>query len=80
MEAVGVGFGLFFTLFWLACIAFGIAGFVFWIWALIDCATKEPADGNDKIIWILVIIFTGWIGALIYVLIRRPDRIRMYGE
>jgi len=64
----------------LGCIAgivlFGLAGTIFWIWALVDCATKEPNEGNQKVVWILVIIFTHFIGALLYVLIRRPERIR----
>jgi len=53
---------------------------VFWIWMIIDCATKEPSEGNDKIIWILVIILTSWIGALIYYFVRRPERIRLHGR
>jgi hypothetical protein len=52
----------------------------FWIWMIVDCATKEPSEGNDKIIWILVIILTSWIGALIYYLVRRPERIRLHGK
>jgi hypothetical protein len=55
----------------------GILGTLFWIWMLIDCATKEPSQGIDKIIWILVIIFTHVIGALIYFFIRRPERKRL---
>jgi hypothetical protein len=51
----------------------------FWIWMLVDCSTKEPSQGNDKIIWILVIIFTHWIGALIYYLVRRPERQKQFG-
>jgi hypothetical protein len=46
---------------------------------LIDCATKEPSTGNDKVVWILVIALTGWIGALIYLLVRRPKRVREFG-
>ncbi len=53
---------------------------VFWIWMLIDCLTKEPSEGNDKLIWTLVIIFTHGVGALIYLLVRRPERIRHYGS
>jgi hypothetical protein len=52
----------------------------FWIWMIVDCATKEPSEGNDKIIWILVILLTNWIGALIYFLVRRPERIRLHGR
>lgn len=51
----------------------------FWIWMLVDCATKEPSQGNDKLIWILVIIFTHWLGALIYFFVRRPERKRLLG-
>jgi hypothetical protein len=53
---------------------------VFWIWMLVDCATKEPSQSNDKIVWILVILFTHFIGALIYFLVRRPERIRENGQ
>ena len=52
----------------------------FWIWMLVDCITNEPDKGNDKIIWILVIIFTHWLGALLYLIIRRPQRIREQGK
>jgi hypothetical protein len=53
---------------------------ILWIWMLIDCLTKEPSEGNDKVIWVLVIIFAHWIGALIYLLVRRPQRIAKYGR
>lgn len=61
-------------------VAFIVVAFIFWIWILIDCATNEPSQGNDKVIWILVLIFTHWIGAMIYLLVRRPERIRLYGR
>lgn len=57
----------------------GLALTAFWIWMLVDCATKEPSTGNEKIVWILVIALTGWIGALIYFLVRRPQRMRQVG-
>ncbi len=58
----------------------GLVTTAFWIWMLVDCAMNEPSEGNDKIIWILVIIFTHWIGALIYILARRPKRIAEFGK
>lgn len=58
----------------------GVAGTVLWIWMLIDCATNEPAEGTDKLVWILVILFTHLLGALIYLLVRRPERRRVYGR
>jgi hypothetical protein len=53
---------------------------VFWIWMIIDCATNEPSGGNDKLVWILVIVLASWIGALIYYFVRRPTRIREVGR
>ena len=57
----------------------GVGGTILWIWMLVDCATKEKSEGNDKLIWILVIVLTHWIGALIYLIVRRPKRIQQYG-
>ena len=70
---IGVGFGLFFLL-----VAF--SGFAFWIWMLVDCATKEADTGNNKVVWILVIALTHFIGALIYLFVRRPQRIAELGR
>jgi Phospholipase_D-nuclease N-terminal len=64
---IGVGFGLFFLL-----VAF--SGFAFWIWMLVDCATNESDLGNTKIVWILVILFANIVGALVYFVVRRPQR------
>jgi len=64
----------------LMILSIGIGGTILWIWMLVDCATKEPSEGNDKIVWILVIVFTHFIGALIYLLARRPKRIQLYGR
>ena len=61
-------------LLFLACGVVGLIGTIMWIWALIDCATKESSEGNDKVIWILIILFTHWIGAVIYLVVRRPRR------
>jgi|SRR3989344_3680395 len=40
--------------------------FVFWIIMIVDVATRKFKEGNDKIVWILVVILASWIGALIY--------------
>jgi hypothetical protein len=53
---------------------------IFWIWMLIDAISNEPAEGNDKLIWIIVIVLTQALGAAIYYFIRRPERIRKYGR
>ncbi len=59
-------------------VAFSIGLFLlgFWIWMLVDCIKHEPSEGNDKIIWVLVIVFTKFIGAAIYYFVRRRKRLR----
>jgi len=48
----------------------------FWIWMLIDCCTKKFPNDTDKIIWVLVILLTGVIGAIIYLIFGRPKPMR----
>lgn len=48
--------------------------FAFWLWMLVDCATREPSQDNDKLVWVIIIVFTHFIGALLYYFIRRPKR------
>lgn len=54
-----------------------IIGFVilFPLMALIS-ALKNDFPGNDKVIWVLLIIFLPFLGALLYFLIGRPKRIK----
>lgn len=74
MEAI------FLLLFICFLIVVGVGGTIFWIWMVIDCASNEPSEGNDKIVWILVIVMTHLLGALIYFIARRPKRIQQYGR
>ncbi|WP_292487278.1 PLDc N-terminal domain-containing protein [Methanohalobium sp.] len=71
-----VGFPVYILIFFLI----GTLATVFWIWMLIDCATKEPSQGNDKVVWIIIIVFTQIIGALIYYFVRRPKRKAEFGD
>jgi hypothetical protein len=67
-------------LFPLFFIALAVLSTIFWILTLIDCAVNEPSEGNDKIVWIIIIFFAHALGALIYRFARRPERIRLYGK
>jgi hypothetical protein len=55
---------------------FFIANLVLVIWSLID-AIKVPDDSmfkaGTKLIWVLVIVFTGFIGSIIYLAVGRPS-------
>ena len=56
---------LLFTVGWLAATAF-------WLWMLVDCLTKKRLRSTEKIVWVLVLLFTHAVGALLYlVLVRR---------
>ena len=48
--------------------------FAFWVWMLVDCLKNDGLVGNEKIIWVLVIIFTHFLGAVIYFFVGRPKR------
>lgn len=67
-------FGLLELMFALFFLGLGLLATIFWIWMLVDCATKESSQGNDKLVWIVVIVFTHLLGALIYFFVRRPRR------
>jgi uncharacterized BrkB/YihY/UPF0761 family membrane protein len=61
------GFGIVLGIvFVLIIVALSIFVFVFWILMLIDCLKRRYKESSDKIVWVLVIIFAGIIGALIY--------------
>jgi hypothetical protein len=59
----------------LVILLLGVAMTVVWIWALVD-ALRVPDDSmyrtGTKLVWVLVIVLTGAIGALIYLAIGRP--------
>ncbi len=52
----------------------GVLGTCFCVWMLVDCATKEPNDGNSNVLWTLIIIITYLIEAALYFFVRRPQR------
>jgi len=58
----------------------GLALMVLWIWMLVEVLTRETDEANMRLIWALVIIFTHWLGGLLYLFIRRPERIRKLGK
>ncbi len=44
---------------------------LFWIWMLVDCLIRKFKDPDEKIVWIIVIIFASIIGAIIYFFFRK---------
>ncbi len=46
--------------------------FLFWVWMLVDAVQNTHLDQNQKLMWVLVIALTHFIGALIYFFAGRP--------
>ena len=65
---VGI-FGLLFALIFFALAALAC---VFWIWMLVHAVTNKGLGDGEKIAWVLVILFTHFVGALIYFFVGRP--------
>jgi hypothetical protein len=61
---------------YLVPIGLGIAGMVFWIITLIDVAQRKDSEfpsavkgtpsSNEQLVWLLVVVLTGVVGAIIY--------------
>jgi phospholipase D-like protein len=49
--------------------------FVFWIWSLVD-TIRVPDESafraGSKVIWVVVIAVTGFIGSIVYLVMGRP--------
>ena len=44
----------------------GVLLTVFWIWMLVDCVLNKKLTEGQKVLWMLLMIFTHLIGATIY--------------
>ncbi len=72
-------FGLIELAFGLLLLPLALLATVFWIWMLVDCATRENGQNNEKLVWVLIILFAHFLGAILYFFARRPQRIRQFG-
>ena len=75
---MGLGLPEVFLLF--IVLGIGVLGMAYWIWMLVDCVTKEPSEGNDRLVWVVVVVSTYIIGAAIYFFVRRPQRRAQLGR
>jgi Phospholipase_D-nuclease N-terminal len=55
---------------------FAIALFMFWVWALLDCIATDSSMCRNlpKAFWVILILILPDIGALVWVLLGRPER------
>ena len=61
-----VGFAVFMILLMLLLFAVSIALLVFWVMMIGDCAKRKNLSDNERVVWILVLVFLQALGALIY--------------
>ena len=52
----------------------GLLLFAFWLWMLIDAIKNPRLQSTERIVWVLVIVFLHFLGALIYLLAGRSGR------
>lgn len=57
---MAVGFG--------AMMIVGILIALFWVWMIVDCAQRKFKNKVEKIVWLVVVVLLGWVGALAYYL------------
>ena len=71
-EAARAAGGAMACVFTLVFVLIALAAFAFWLWMLIDAITKCPSAENKRLMWVLVIVFLGIIGAAVYFFVQRP--------
>jgi Phospholipase_D-nuclease N-terminal len=69
---IGLGILELFLVLFLAPLA--LLTFAFWIWMLVHAITNDGLTDIEKLIWVIVILFTHFIGAIIYFFVGRPKR------
>ena len=47
---------------------------VFWLWMLMDCLFNKSLRGTQKAFWLIIILCTHLIGAIIYFFVGRPKK------
>lgn len=62
-----------YAIFMIVMFTIGIFALVFWILMLIDVIKRDFKQENDKIMWVLIVVLTGIIGALIYYFIVKRE-------
>ncbi len=73
-AAIG-GFAIIFLVIWLVFMVAMILGIIFWIFMIIDVAKRKFPNDSDKIMWILLVVLLGVIGAIVYYfVVKRADK------
>ena len=74
MFALLFGGGEILLILWILALPLAVLAFVFWIGMLVHAIQNTGLSDTEKLIWVLVMIFTHFLGALIYFFVGRPKR------
>lgn len=58
-------------------ILLAVASTLFWIWMLVDAIINPTLRDMEKLIWVAVVLFTHFLGAVLYFLLVRAQRNRL---
>lgn len=57
----------FLGIFWIVTFILSmVVAVLFWLWMFVDCLQRKFKDPHDKTVWIIVLIFTLILGAVLY--------------
>ena len=49
---------------------------VIWLWAIIDLLRSDFSNGINKIVWAIIIIFVPFLGAILYLILGRSQKLK----
>jgi len=70
-DATSAGLGVGMMVLWCCLAIVGLVGIAFEIWMLIDVLKRSDAEEPNKIMWVLIILLTSYIGSLVYFFVER---------
>jgi len=47
----------------------GASVFIFWFWMLVDCCRRRFTRGAERLIWLIILLFTNLLGTVVYYLL-----------
>ncbi len=56
-------------------ILLGLACFGMWIFTIVEIITSKFNDNSNKTLWLVLVIFLGFLGAFIYWIVGRQNRV-----
>lgn len=49
---------------------------ILWVWALMDLLSSDFVSSTNKLLWVAMILFLPILGAILYLLIGRKQKVR----